>query len=114
MTAMNVHRLDGLEPDNLLAFLAMLGLLRSLNQADATLHPRISWAIDEPPLRPKLHLAQYLEIEALTEKIALGIDALANHGIQLRLGDPRRVYCRFIAVFVRADVQNFLMIARTG
>lgn len=80
MTAKNVHRLDGLEPDNLLAFLALLGLLRALNQADVTPHPRISWTIDEPPLRPKLHLSQSFTIEALSEKIALGIDALAqNH-----------------------------------
>lgn len=80
MTATSVHRLDGLEPDNLLAFLALLGLLRALNQAEVTPHPRISWTIDEPPLRPKLHLSQPLTIEALSEKIALGIDALTkNH-----------------------------------
>ena len=29
------HRLDGLEPDNLLAFLALLGLLRALEETDA-------------------------------------------------------------------------------
>lgn len=80
MIAKNVHRLDGLEPDNLLAFLALLGLLRALNQADVTPHPRISWTIDEPPLRPQLHLFQSLTIEALSERIVLGIDALAqNH-----------------------------------
>ena len=30
MTAAMQHRLEGLEPDNLLAFLALLGLLRAL------------------------------------------------------------------------------------
>ena len=30
MTAAKAHRLEGLEPDNLLAFLALLGLLRAL------------------------------------------------------------------------------------
>ena len=34
------------------------------------------------------------------------IDALANHGIQLRLGDARRVYCRFIAMLIRAGVSS--------
>jgi hypothetical protein len=80
MAAKNVHRLDGLEPDNLLALLALIGLLHALKQADVTPHPRISWTIDEPPLRPQLHLVHSLTIEALSEKIALGIDALAqNH-----------------------------------
>lgn len=31
--ALNRHRLEGLEPDNLLAFLALLGTLRSLEGA---------------------------------------------------------------------------------
>ncbi len=31
MNATTTHRLPGLEPDNLLAFLALLGLLRALN-----------------------------------------------------------------------------------
>lgn len=78
MTASNVHRLDSLEPDNLLAFLALLGVLRALNQADAGLRPRVSWALDEPPLRPRLHLAKAVTKDELLKKIAAGIDALAQ------------------------------------
>jgi hypothetical protein len=33
-----VHRLQGLEPDNMLAFLALLGLLRALEQARPNWH----------------------------------------------------------------------------
>ena len=33
MTGRETHRLDGLETDNLLAFMALLGLLRSLEEA---------------------------------------------------------------------------------
>ena len=43
MNARTTHRLDGLESDNLLAFLALLGLLRALEAADSTLHPRAAW-----------------------------------------------------------------------
>jgi hypothetical protein len=54
MTAAKSHRLDGLEPDNLLAFLTLLGLLRALETADVDLYPRAAWDIDRPPLRPRL------------------------------------------------------------
>ncbi len=63
MTLTTSHRLEGLEPDNLLAFLAMLGLLRSLEAVDRyrsaseKLRPRISWDISNPPRRPRLHIA---------------------------------------------------------
>lgn len=52
--ATNDHRLDGLEPDNLLAFLALLGLLHALEEAAPTWRPRVRWSVDEPPLRPVL------------------------------------------------------------
>ncbi len=58
MTAEKSYRLDGLEPDNLLAFLALLGLLRALETADPALYPRAAWDIDRPPLRPRLFLAR--------------------------------------------------------
>jgi hypothetical protein len=50
------HRLAGLRPDNLLAFLALVGLMRAL-EADAAgggpaLGARAAWTLDEPPLRP--------------------------------------------------------------
>ncbi len=76
-------RLDGLEADNLLAFLALLGLLRALEAgdrecaADERLRPRAAWDVDDPPLRPRLHLARAMDREEVTEKAACGIDLLA-------------------------------------
>lgn len=59
-SARRCHRLDGLEPDNLLAVLALLGLLRAIEADDRTaaapLRPRAAWDLDEPPLRPVLHV----------------------------------------------------------
>ena len=80
MTAKTVHRLDGLEPDNLLAFLALLGLLRALEAADSELdnklQPRTAWDIDRPPLRPKLILSCAVTQEEVAENAATGIDKL--------------------------------------
>ncbi len=59
-----LHRLVGLEADNLLAFLTLLGLLRALEAADrarpdaARLHARAAWDLTQGPLRPVLHLAR--------------------------------------------------------
>lgn len=81
MTAKTVHRLDGLEPDNLLAFLALLGLLRALKAADSELdsklQPRAAWDIDTPPLRPKLILSCAVTQEKVTENAATGIQAIS-------------------------------------
>lgn len=77
MTATTIHRLDGLEPDNLLAFLALLGLLRALEVADQTACPRAAWDSATPPLRPSLVLARPATAEELTALAAEGIDALA-------------------------------------
>lgn len=84
MTAQTVHRLDGLEPDNLLAFLALLGLLRALEAADSEidskLQPRAAWDIDTPPLRPKLILSCAVTQEKVTENVAKGINLIsASH-----------------------------------
>ena len=78
MIAATSHRLRGLEPDNLLAFLALLGLLRALQAADETLCPRAAWDVDTPPLRPRLFLARALTEEELTERTAKGIDEIAE------------------------------------
>ena len=51
------HRLDGLEPGNLLAFLALLGLLRALEEAAPAWLPKVAWSVDEPPVRPVLSLS---------------------------------------------------------
>lgn len=81
MTAQTVHRLDGLEPDNLLAFLALLGLLRALevadNELDSKLQPRAAWDIDTPPLRPKLILSYAVTQEEVTENAANGIRVIS-------------------------------------
>jgi hypothetical protein len=74
------HRLDGLESDNVLAFLALLGLLRVLNDADAASHPRVAWTVDEPPVRPRLYLRNPISAEELCDRVASGIEKLcAGH-----------------------------------
>lgn len=82
MSAALSHRFDGLEPDNLLAFLALLGLLRALEASDRNhpgdrLLPRAAWDIDEPPLRPKLFLARSAAREEIAERAAEGVDRIA-------------------------------------
>lgn len=77
MIATKSHRLAGLEPDNLLAFFALLGLLRALETADPTLCPRAEWDIDSPPLRPRLILARDSTVEQVSEFAAKGIEAIA-------------------------------------
>ena len=52
------HRLEGLEPDNLLAFLTLLGFLRALEVARPLWRPRAAWTLNDPPLRPALILAE--------------------------------------------------------
>lgn len=83
MTAQSSHRLDGLEPDNLLAFLAFLGLLRAL-EADGSersntekLRPRAGWDVEQPPLRPRLFLTQAMSSEDVTQSASKGVEALA-------------------------------------
>lgn len=48
------HRLIGLEPDNLLAFLALLGLLRSLELTRPNWIPKTYWDFTSLPRRPVL------------------------------------------------------------
>ena len=83
MTVASYYRLEGLEPDNLLAFLALLGLLRVLETADRErsekdkLRPRAAWDVDAPPLRPKLFLARGIARDEVTDSAAQGLDLLA-------------------------------------
>jgi hypothetical protein len=74
MNAAREHRLEGLEPDNLLAFLALLGLLRALEAAG--LRPRAHWA--GLPLRPVLSLPEAMTQEEVAERAAEGCLALAK------------------------------------
>jgi len=78
MTGATTHRLEGLEPDNLLAFLALLGLLRALETADSKLHPRAAWDIETPPLRPRLFLAHELSQADVAKAAAKGVSILAE------------------------------------
>ncbi|HWB49738.1 MAG TPA: hypothetical protein VG651_11555 [Stellaceae bacterium] len=78
MTVAESHRLDGLEPDNLLAFLALLGLLRALETADPGLYPRAAWDVDRPPLRPRLFVAREAAAEQISEIAAAGIETIAT------------------------------------
>ena len=71
------HRLNGLEPDNLLAFLALLGLLRALEAARPDWRPRASWDLDNPPLRPILTLIDTQNQEAIGQAAAEGATRLA-------------------------------------
>lgn len=78
MSRANTHRLDGLEPDNLLAWLALLGLLRTLEHARPAWRPRAGWTVDEPPLRPRLQLRTPVTRDELLAVTAGGIGALAR------------------------------------
>ena len=71
------HRLDGLEPGNLLAFLALLGLLRALEEAAPPWHPRVAWSVDMLPVRPVLRLAVSVGRDAVLTAAAIGISRLA-------------------------------------
>jgi hypothetical protein len=83
MSAASCHRLEGLEPDNLLAFLALLGLLRALDADDREraeddrLRARAAWDVDVPPLRPKLFVAHAMTREDITRSADRGLAVLA-------------------------------------
>ena len=79
MTHYATHRLDGLEPDNLLAFMALLGLLRSLEEVRPNWCPRVSWTVDTPPLRPALQVPEGVDRDAITDVAAEGLARLAQH-----------------------------------
>lgn len=84
MSARSSHRLDGLEPDNLLAFLALLGLLRALEADDRErddqekLWPRAAWDLQNPPLRPRLWLAQDVSQDMVLSRAAHGLEVLVR------------------------------------
>jgi len=76
--ALRRHRLDGLQPDNLLAFLALLGLLRGLETARPPWRPRAAWDLDRAPLRPILLLAEPHAQRDISEAAAEGAGRLAE------------------------------------
>ena len=78
MTERSTHRLAGLEPDNLLAFLALLGLLRSLEHVRSAWHPRVAWTVDTPPVRPTLTVAAQTTHAEIAAVVAEGLADLAD------------------------------------
>jgi hypothetical protein len=70
------HRLDGLEPGNLLGFLALLGLLRALEAERPEWHPSAHWSVSDPPLRPVLTLSTPQSRQELCEAAAKGVERL--------------------------------------
>lgn len=72
------HRLVGLEPDNLLAFLALLGLLRSLEISHPELRPRAYWDLSVSPLRPVLTMARPATIQDVCTSALDGVVIFRN------------------------------------
>lgn len=68
----NEYPLEGLEPDNLMAFLALLGTLRALDCARPDWHPRANWRLDPPPQRPVLHVRIEVDQAEICEAVAEG------------------------------------------
>lgn len=73
MTATKSHRLDGLEPDNLLAFLALLGLLRALEISRRNWRPRVHWDMVQAPLRPILTTRDVTTHQDVSEAVLEGL-----------------------------------------
>jgi hypothetical protein len=78
MSGRSEHRLEGLEPDNLLAFLALLGLLRALETARPNWAPRAYWDVERQPVRPVLVLREEAGDDTLAAAANEGVLALAN------------------------------------
>ena len=78
MTTTATWRLDGLEPDNLLAFLALLGLLRALEASRPTWYPRAFWTVDAPPIRPSLCIREPMSEAAVVAAVAEGLGRRAS------------------------------------
>lgn len=79
MTSYATHRLDGLEPDNLLAFMALLGLLRTLEEVRPEWHPRVFWTVEKAPLRPALQVPEGVDKITITHAAAEGLNLLAQY-----------------------------------
>jgi hypothetical protein len=95
------HRLDGLEPDNLLAFLALLGLLRALEASHPDWRPRAAWDLDQPPLRPILTIAEPASQDAICAAAAEGVATLvaaidfgSAPDLKLDVSEARKILCR--------------------
>lgn len=72
------YRLEGLEPDNLLAFMALLGLLHALETARPAWRPRAFWDVETHPWRPVLTLAEPQTQAEVAKAAAEGVGQLAE------------------------------------
>ncbi len=72
------HRLEGLEPDNLLAFISLIGLLRALEAARPAWRPRAFWDVEADPWRPVLTLAEAQTEADLAQAAAEGVRTLLS------------------------------------
>lgn len=79
MTGLVPHRLDGLEPDNLLAFMALMGVLCALEESRPDWRVRVYWTVNEPPLRPALRTPEGLDRTAIAQATAEGLETLSQH-----------------------------------
>jgi hypothetical protein len=68
--------LEGLEPDNLLAFLALLGLLRALETAKPEWQPRVAWC--GMPMTAELHLTARADAQDMVAAADVGIRELGQ------------------------------------
>ena len=73
-----IHRLAGLEPDNLLAFLSLLGALRCLETSRPEWKVRVSWTVDAPPVCPRLHVAEAVTDDDIATGALDGLTALVD------------------------------------
>ena len=58
--------------------MALLGVLRALDEARAHWRARVSWTVDAPPLRPALRTPADIDANAVAEAAAEGLDILAR------------------------------------
>lgn len=70
------HELSGLEPDNLLAFLALLGLLRALETAKPDWHPRVKW--HGSPLSANLIIDREVTSDQLASETDIGVKQIGQ------------------------------------
>lgn len=76
MTGTTTHELTGLEPDNLLAFLALLGLLRSLETVQPEWHPRAVWR--GSPLSATLKINREVTRDQIASEADAGIKQIGK------------------------------------
>jgi hypothetical protein len=70
--------LEGLEPDNVLAMLALLGLLRTLEVSRPKWRPRAAWRVDHPPWRPVLVTSTPVAQDEISRAAAEGVAELVK------------------------------------